>query len=428
VIAAPLMAEAARPAGPAALAPDPAVPGRDVLLDPRTAARRLESCMAGVALQRCERLRVKYRVGESLRVLYAATARGREVPVSMRTFSVCRGGHAYRDALDAASPAGALPAVAHDPGLGAVFWTFPNDRRIRDLPLLASPAALGKALGRDCASAALAAYVPETAATARCLDARGRTIAFAKVYAGENAERTRRIAGELAPMAGGEPRLPRLLISEAGRVLFFEPLDGAPLTTLRGAHLERAMRGLGSALAALHSIAPPVAAPRHDRLDRGRLHDAAAAIAVARPELAEEARRLAARLEALDRNFAQPRPACLHGDAHLGNALARPGGIALVDLDHVSAGPPEVDLARVLAGLAYSSVLGHLPAADESTLGRALLAGYRAAAPAPCPGSLRWHVAATLLVRHAATAVTRFRPRGLSRLGAVLGRAEDVLS
>jgi Ser/Thr protein kinase RdoA (MazF antagonist) len=171
-----------------------------------------------------------------------------------------------------------------------------------------------------------------------------------------------------------------------------------------------------------------VAAPAHDRLDPDRLHDAAGAIGLVRPELAAAAAALAARLDGLDPRRAGRVAACLHGDVHLGNALATRGGIALVDLDHVCAGEPEADLARVLAGLAHSTVLGRLAPADARDLGAALLAGYSAAAPPVCRGTLRWHVAATLLVRHAATAVARFRPLGLGRLDAMLDRAEEELA
>ena len=85
-------------------------------------------------------------------------------------------------------------AVALDEELDCVFWAFPNDRRIRDLMLLAEPWELGHLLGRPRADARLVAYVPESCATARCVDEGGRTLAYAKVYAGGGAERAQSCA------------------------------------------------------------------------------------------------------------------------------------------------------------------------------------------------------------------------------------------
>ena len=57
------------------LAPDPAVPRRNSLLRPLTMAGVLSQRLhGGVPVERCERLYVKYRVGESLRAVYRYTA------------------------------------------------------------------------------------------------------------------------------------------------------------------------------------------------------------------------------------------------------------------------------------------------------------------------------------------------------------------
>jgi aminoglycoside phosphotransferase len=411
-----------------ALAPDPAVPARDLLLDPRIAAVRLQACLAGERVESCERIRVKYRVGESLRVLYTAGLRRRGVPVTVRTFRGGRSARAFGQALESAVPAGSLPPVAHDPELDAVFWVFPNDRRIRDLALLRDPRALGRMLGRSRADARLVAYVPETSATARCLDERGRTIAYAKVYAGDGAERALRVRDALpaAVQTGAcELRLPRIVAaSSTRRTLLFEPLEGRAV--LDGPP-QRSVRRLGAALAALHGLPVPAAARRFDRLDAGRLHTAAEVVGRARPELAQAAERLAGRLDAQAPDASAERPACLHGDPHLHNALVREETLVLVDLDDVCGGPRAADIARVRAALAYLGALGDLSVRDEERLGLALLSGYAGERPPPEPGSLRWHVAATLLVRHAAKAVSRFRPRGLARVEAVLARAEEWL-
>ena len=421
-----IVAAGSRPA----LAPDPAVPARDLLLDPDTAAARLAACLEEEAIDDCERLRVKYRAGESLRVLYAVTVRGRRVPVSVRTFRGGRSAKAFRQALETAVPAGPLPPVARDPELDAVFWTFPNDRRIHDLSLLGEPRALGRLLGRPQANARLVAYVPETSATARCLDDGGRTVAYAKVYAGDGAERARRLRDALPDSVQGrscELRLPRLMASSpARRTLLLEPLDGPTPLDPGAGPAARSVRRLGAALATLHELPAPTQAPRFDRLDSGGLITAAGLIALVRPDKAETAERLAEALDA--RRPPAEQPACLHGDPHLRNALVHREAIVLVDLDHVCVGPRAADLARVLATLAHLAAVGDLPLREELRLGDELLTGYADEGTVPEAGTLRWHVAATLLVRHAAKSVSRFRPRALARIEAVLGRAEELIS
>lgn len=415
------------------LAPDPAVPARDLLLDPDAAGARLAACVDGEPIEHCELVRVKYRPGESLRVLYGVTTRGRCTPVSMRTFTDGRSAEAFRRARHTAVPAGPLPAVAHDEELGAVFWTFPNDRRIRDLGLLLAPGKLGALLGRSHAEARVVAYMPETSATARCVDEQGRPLAYAKVYAGDGAERARRVREALpdrVETAEGELLLPRLLASSAARrTLMLEPLDGPTPLDPRAGPPTRSLRRVGAALAALHSLPVPAAAPRFERHDSDRLRTAAGVIAMLRPELAPTADRLLMALEARRAVTARgERAACLHGDPHLHNALVHRDAVALVDLDDVCCGPPAADLARVLGMLAQLGAAGSLPVAEELRLSDELLAGYGAERTLPDPGTLDWHLAATLLVRHAAKSLSRFRPRAMVRIEVLLARAEELIA
>ena len=136
------------------LAPDPAVPRRDALLRGLTMAgilsRRL---LGGVPVGRCELVHVKYRFGESLRVVYRF---GDERYVAARTFPAEASEAQYRAALAAAGEphrpgptAGSpLPAVVHAPEVSAVLWVFPHDRRLAALRRLDDPAALGCARTR----------------------------------------------------------------------------------------------------------------------------------------------------------------------------------------------------------------------------------------------------------------------------------------
>src|SRR6185369_15693868 len=72
------------------LAPDPALPQRDLLLNDQQMATRLSSLMSSshpALIDRCEKQRIKYRLGESLRVLYRLSVNGGTHLVAAKAFA-----------------------------------------------------------------------------------------------------------------------------------------------------------------------------------------------------------------------------------------------------------------------------------------------------------------------------------------------------
>ncbi len=413
-----------------ALAADPELPQRDALLDPAVVAERLAehlACEGRLTIESCERLRAKYQVGRSLRVLHRIGVAGESHTVAARTFAPRRCEDVHREALAAAVPTGALRPVALDRELATVFWTFPNDRKLATLPALFEvPDGLARAAPHRWAHAELTAYAPEKSATARCLGADRDTVAFAKVYAGDEGEHTHAIHTALADAAQGAPRVARALgYSREYRTLFVEPIEGPSVAALAGGELERGLAGLASALAALHRRNAPPGLPRFRRLDPRRLAAAAALVGQARPDVAARAHALAA---ALADSFDPRAPlVCVHGDAHPKNGILSGDRVVLIDLDQVGVGAAAVDLGGLLATLTAARCAGELSAAAALRLRDAVLAGYAEVAPLPPADSLRWHEVAALLVERALRAVQRVREPGLERLGAILDAAEDGL-
>ena len=72
------------------LAADPALPQRDALLDTGVVADRIGRLIDPradpVTIERCDRLRVNYQIGKSLRVLHRADAAGTSWTISARAF------------------------------------------------------------------------------------------------------------------------------------------------------------------------------------------------------------------------------------------------------------------------------------------------------------------------------------------------------
>jgi aminoglycoside phosphotransferase len=416
-----------------ALAPDSRLPGRDRLLDPVEARTVLAGHLGdplGTTLDSAELVRVKYRVGESLRAVYRLLVRGREQVVAARMFTDGGSAAAYRRAAERTLPSGALCPVARDAGLDTVFWTFPNDRRMTNLGSLdAVPPELRSVLGPAWVASQLVAYAPEKSATARCLDQHGTTLGYVKAYAHPEARchaRVLRSVGSHRLGAGGL-RVPAVLAScDVRRMLWLEPVPGAPLGDLRGTELATAMRLLGATLGVLHEV-PPAGLPTFGRFDLARIRRTAEVIALARPELAEPARRLAGSLVTSWR-LPEAGPVHLHGDAHPRNVLVDDGRLALIDLDQAGAGDPAADLGGVLARLRHERHLGRLDGVTAAALAGCLLDGYAETGSVPTAAALRWHTAAALLVERALRAVNRVIVPALPSIGLLIEEAAGLLA
>ena len=245
-------------------------------------------------IDRYARGRAKYKVGESLRVVHEIEVDGAPWIVASRTFPDGRSERVYERALaETRENGGPLLGVAHDPELRAVFWTFPNDRKIATLPaLLPATDTVSGLLGRPIARTVLAAYAPEKSATAACFDELlGRPVAYAKVFADPDELRASHRAHTAVFDGLGTShsalRVPAVLASsEDDRMLIVEAIQGRSIDAMRGPEQLEAMRRFGAALAAFHSL--PVAAdlPRFTRLDPDRHAPAAELIGRARPDVA----------------------------------------------------------------------------------------------------------------------------------------------
>jgi tRNA A-37 threonylcarbamoyl transferase component Bud32 len=415
------------------LADDPLLPQRDLLLDVEEVAGRLASRLGtcgAVAIDSCERLRTKYRFGDSLRVLHRIRVGGSDFDIAARTFPEGRSKRVYERALGASVYGAPLRPVAHDADIETVFWTFPNDRRVAGLRALTNvPAELAHLFPAWTRSRVIA-YAPEKCATAQCLDDESNVLAYAKVYQGEEGRRVfdvyENLGRSLSPDAT-ELRLPRALAyDEAHRMLLLESVEGERIADLGGPDVLRVYRRLGAALATLHKLPPPQGLPTFERLSVTRVRHAARIIGRVRPDVRSEAHALADQLAARWEPTGHP-PVCLHGDVHPKNGILRGGRLTLIDLDQAASGSSAADLGSLLASLSYNCRCGILTRAAAQELGDAFLDGYAGVRELPLKGSLRWHTAAALLAERALRAVNRIRPEGLMYLRELLAGADNIL-
>jgi hypothetical protein len=278
------------------LAPDSLLPQRDTLLNAHEMARRFSTLLGTSATQRshaltrCEWTRAKYRIGESLRVLYHLQIGTTTYAVTGRTFRNGASAQAHQVATRTTLPCGPLPAVVHDPTLDTVFWTFPNDRKIAHLSLLDNvPSHVSQLLAQTWRESRLVSYAPERAAIAQCLSADGTLLAYAKLYAGTEGAQSYAIHNALCqhvPIDDPHLRLPRAFAyTESERLLLLEPIAGRHAEALEDDALPDATRRFGAAVARLHVLPPPPNVPEFSHLTVSALHTAARVLAQVRPDI-----------------------------------------------------------------------------------------------------------------------------------------------
>ena len=416
---------------PVALAQDPAVPQRDQLMDLDAIARRLTMRIGRngpVSIGSCGLGCISYRAGKRLRVVYRLEIDGRDLLLAASTFrSSSRGERAYRKAKEKACSTGPFRPIVYDAGLETVFWVFPNDRRIRNLSAVADAHDdVTRLVNGSWARSRLVDYYPEASAVMGCLDDSGRVVAYAKVNAGDEGERTHRIQEALARLAcGSRLRIARpLAYSRRYRTLVVEPIVGESIRRLTGPRLLAGLHAYGAALATLHSM-PPVGGGRGVRDALGRLQRKADGLRMVRPDVDDAVSEL---LDELGARWEEggAEPVLVHGDTNENNAILQGDRIALIDFDRASIGAAGSDIGNFLGLLRYFRLLGFISPRSERTRAAAFVDGYSSVSPLPLRESLRVNESAALAER-AIRAVTRLRTSALRRVPALLQEARELL-
>lgn len=419
--------------GTTGLAHDSVLPQRDLLLDERQIANCLSHLLGvngPVSIARCEKQRVKYRIGDSLRVLYQVEVGGRHHVVAARTLAIDESESSSAQAVVNTVIGSSLRSAARDPELQIDFRVYPNDRKIKGLNILDEiPSSLSRIGADRWIRSELVAYAPEKCATARCLDVNGVVIGYAKIYADDEGQRVfqtyRGLSVNLTSNKTDLHIAKAFRYSKAHRLLLLESIHGSRVADLKGANLRRGLHNLGSTLAALHACSLPENLPRFKRLDVEKLQRAALLISRARPDVASLAGTLASEL------LCQLPPpddfVCLHGDVHPKNGIALDGKVTLIDLDQAAAGPAAADLGSLLAACRYNRLVGLISESGERAIAESFLLGYKNVRCLPDAESLRWHIAAALLAERALRSVNRIRPQGLLHLRALLSDAREIL-
>jgi aminoglycoside phosphotransferase len=411
---------------PIGLSADPVITSRDALLDPDAVAEQIARFRRhDVTIEWCRLRRAKYRISESLRVVYDVVADGHAFVMSARTFTDSAA--AFRKAPPA-TPVHGMPGIAHDPQTSSVWWTVPNDRRLRNLgTLLDPPSRVRLSSGIDWQHSTLIEYAPERSATVRIHDDQGLVSGYAKAYrdrdAFDVAAQCNRVAALVALVDG--LRTPTALgWARPDRIVVLEPLPGLPWTQLQQRDQPIAVQRFGAALAHVHELPSELSHGPFQRYRSERVRNSAALVGVARPDVAAAAHRLRDQLAA-----GPPTPTTavyLHGDVHANNVLFHGDEVNMIDFDQGGTGAASADLGSMLASLMTLRLVN--PDAAVEGLGAAFLDGYSAVRPLPSTAELAWYTAAACVAERAIRAVNRVNLPVLEVLPQVLEMAEATLA
>jgi Ser/Thr protein kinase RdoA (MazF antagonist) len=419
----------------ASLMADRVLPQRDLLLDPEfmTGLFSRELGVNGpIVVDGCEHLRTTYRAGESLRVAYRVSAGGQSSIVAGRAFPEGGSRRSLDQERSGVVSCGPFRPVFRHAETESIFWAFPNDRKIANLHSLVDiPQEMAELFTPRWTKNSVVAYAPEKCATVQCLTAQDDVLAYAKIYADDHDQtcfRTYMALRQSAESERVEVHFPEVLYHSARHHIFIlQALRGRRMADVQGREVFGAFARLGQALACLHTLPVPAHLQEFPRFTPSHMKLAANGIGLVRPDLAQLASELCDVLCQRKRELNEP-AVCLHGDVHPKNGILLEKGVALIDLDQASVGPPAADLGSLLAALRYERHIGSLTESAERTLDDVFLTGYQQFGMLPEPESLRWHMAAGLFAERAFRAVSRIRLRGLQCLPELLMDAMHLLA
>lgn len=314
-------------------------------------------------------------------------------------------------------------AVLHLPELGLVLWTFPNDPKMKTLPLQYAAAA----------PQALAALQPESGAGGvppqdavrtvvrfiprkRCVlryeitwapgtpETVAPPVVYAKVYEDAGAARAAyevQAALWKASQADAKMlRIPTALGFDTKTWTVFQGgAAGAPLVQ-EAAHVTPwQINVIGRGLAGMHAVRTPVRAVQSLDDELAKLQAGAAAVAAAHPGVRQAVEAVVARCTAALPQLPRLPLVASHGTFKMAHLLHDGQRMTLVDYDSFVQADPVYDVANFTADLHYLEANGLLPSGRAARLGPALHESWSANVPWGRRDAA-WHwMTASLLVR-----------------------------
>ncbi|BCS34820.1 hypothetical protein TBR22_A40460 [Luteitalea sp. TBR-22] len=361
------------------VARDATLPGLALLLDAPAVQDLLHEVASGHVEAVTPRY-VRYKPGTNALVAYEVRVDGRVEVLHAKALAHVSGDrHAAKlhkpGSREVVAPAFGFARLVL-PELGIALAAHPNDQKVRALPAVAASASRRSLLKRvvpsrpDLWDASLEplAYKPERRFVA-ALRSGDRLSAVLRLHA-------RGVALPVhlaAPVGLTVPTRLGARPSQGACVTSW--VDGVPLDRLWADGLEAGLAGeVGRTIARWHGSHDTQLPDRRFPDDRAAIEAAAGLVGALAPDLGPAARDLAARLAVLLRVPVPSVP--LHGDLHAAQVLARPAGIAFVDLDEACRGAAGADLGAFLASLLAAATLspGTLPGVDA--LCDAVVDGY----------------------------------------------------
>ena len=414
---------------------DPALPGLAIVLDPEAFVGALRCSLPDIDLGAACISYVKYKPGTNCLVGYRLIVAGIVIDVYAKAY----GANASKKLQKAHEQPGQPGALGQGriplDDYQIVVSAFPNDAKVRGLPILAAVEPRLNLLHKllpDRPHLLLGTiqtmvYKPERRYVARLLN-EDRAEVVLKLYTqpgySEVVQRHQKLYESRSPL-----RLTSWLgASDSHAALVFEWLPGRLLSEaiLHPQFDARAVVTVGAAIAQLHAQTPEGLPHLTRENEVNTLVSEAYTVGLVCPHLAQRAEALARRLAA---HLADRPPAyrLIHGDFHARQVLLSGDTAAILDLDRAVYADPVIDLGLFAAHLEREVIRGNLPPNRVEPLVQALLKGYAAVTDQPATDEIQLYTAIELL--RLAPRFFRYRePDWPERIEASLGRVETILA
>ncbi len=294
-----------------------------------------------------------------------------------------------------------------------VFYSFPNDARLRRLRWYTDPrkikrafeslTAPGERISGSATSVTVLRYKPERRVVARVdlTTSRRQEALLVRYSTRRHADRLSGLAAHLRRHCVDTPAPVAQL--DNNHVTVDQYVDGVQARhAIRAGTLDPA--AMAAAIGRLHTTVPPATGRRTAAGDLERVRHGLAGLSTWHPDLAEPAQAVAAGLQ--QRLPVSNQQVLLHGDLHTKNMVVYDHRVIFVDLERVAVGPAAIDLGFLNAHAIALGVRrpGWSPwAADHA---RSVIDHYQLGHGILPVGALAWHTAlglaeqAVLVVRH----------------------------